>query len=68
MDDPVLEACGLTEPGDDPRQLALTIPRPASGESLRALFSFFFLRRGTRGSSREHRRSEAAVSRVNRIY
>ena len=42
MDDPVLEACGLTEPGDDPRQLALTIPRPASGESLRALFSLFF--------------------------
>ena len=48
MDDPVLEACGLTEPGDDPRQLALTIPRPASGESLRALFSFFFASRDTR--------------------
>jgi len=49
VDDPVLEACGLTEPGDDPRQLALTIPRPASGESLRALFSsLFFASRDTR--------------------
>ena len=38
--EPGLEAYGLNEPGDDPRQLATTNPGPASGASLRAFYFF----------------------------